>query len=109
MKLKITLNIQSYSSIITNSSSEVFCVIKSDSEDSIKMVQDYLNSFLPNKVDYTELDYEDGIHRIFFEMEYGSSDSEILGETMYYLIKKLLEEHFPGDNNFIVEDGYNYN
>lgn len=46
--MKIKINIQSESDLITNSSSEIFCAISSLSEDSIKMVQEYLNSFLPD-------------------------------------------------------------
>ena len=50
--MKIKINIQSESDLITNSASEIFCAISSLSEDSIKMVQEYLNSFLPDGVEY---------------------------------------------------------
>ena len=51
--MKTKINIQSESDLITNSSSEIFCAISSLSEDSIKMVQEYLNSFLPDGVKYS--------------------------------------------------------
>lgn len=50
--MEIKLHIQSESALITNSSSEIFCTISSLSEDSIKMVQEYLNSFLPYNVEH---------------------------------------------------------
>ena len=104
MKIKIFL--QSWSSIITNSSSETFCVISSEDKETIKVVTDYLNSFLPYKVNYVDSDKT--TYSIWFTINYGE-DSHEIGCNMYSLIKKLLEEHFPGNNNFVVENGDDYN
>lgn len=110
--MKIKINIQSLSSIITNSSSEVFCVISSDKEAVMQVVTEYLNSFLPYKVTYYEPDnfgaFKDRYHIVFI-VEYGSDSHEILGKQTYALIKQLLSEHFPEDNTFTIEDGTDYN
>lgn len=107
--MKIKINIQSESDLITNSSSEIFCAISSLSEDSIKMVQEYLNSFLPDGVKYSSpSDVDESRYVITFEISY-SENHEKTGRQMYTLIKQLLKEHFPGDNSFTVEDGENYN
>lgn len=107
--MKIKINIQSESDLITNSSSEIFCAI---SEDSIKMVQEYLNSFLPDGVKYSSpsdiFTIDESRYVITFQISY-SEDHEKTGRQMYNLIKQLLKEHFPGDNSFTVEDGENYN
>lgn len=110
--MKIKINIQSESDLITNSSSEIFCAISSLSEDSIKMVQEYLNSFLPYNVEYSSpsdiFTINESEYVITFQISY-SEDHEKTGRQMYTLIKQLLKEHFPGDNSFTVEDGENYN
>lgn len=110
--MKIKINIQSESDLITNSSSEIFCAISSLSEDSIKMVQEYLNSFLPDGVEYSSpsdiLTIDESRYVITFEISY-SENHEETGRQMYALIKQLLKEHFPGDNSFTVEDGEDYN
>lgn len=48
--MKVGINIQSYVDVITNSSTTVFCSIESDFETIIQNIEDYLNSFLPFKV-----------------------------------------------------------
>lgn len=109
--MKIKINIQSLSSIITNSSSETFCVISSDKEAVMQVVTEYLNSFLPYKVMYSEPEDFGSLkdrYYIMFDVEYGET-SYILGKQMHALIKQLLSEHFPGDNSFIIEDGTDYN
>lgn len=106
--MKIKINIQSESDLITNSSSEIFCAISSLSEDSIKMVQEYLNSFLPDGVEYDIFTMDESRYVITFLISY-SENHEETGRQMYTLIKQLLKEHFPGDNSFTVEDGENYN
>lgn len=110
--MKIKINIQSESDLITNSSSEIFCAISSLSEDSIKMVQEYLNSFLPDGVKYSSpsdiFTMDESRYVITLQISY-SEDHEKTGRQMYTLIKQLLKEHFPGDNSFTVEDGENYN
>lgn len=106
--MKIKINIQSESDLITNSSSEIFCAISSLSEDSIKMVQEYLNSFLPDGVKYSSpsdiFTMDESRYVITFQINH-----EKTGRQMYTLIKQLLKEHFPGDNSFTVEDGEDYN
>lgn len=106
--LSFRINIQSESDLITNSSSEIFCAI---SEDSIKMVQEYLNSFLPDGVKYSSpsdiFTMDESRYVITFQISY-SEDHEKTGRQMYTLIKQLLKEHFPGDNSFTVEDGEIY-
>ena len=101
--MKIKINIQSESDLITNSSSEIFCAI---------MVQEYLNSFLPDGVEYSSpsdiFTIDESRYVITFQISY-SEDHEKTGRQMYTLIKQLLKEHFPGDNSFTVEDGENYN
>ena len=110
--MKIKINIQSESDLITNSSSEIFCAISSLSEDSIKMVQEYLNSFLPDGVEYSSpsdiFTMDESRYVITFQISYSENHKET-GRQMYTLIKQLLKEHFPGDNSFTVEDGENYN
>lgn len=106
--MKIKINIQSESDLITNSSSEIFCAISSLSKDSIKMVQEYLNSFLPYDVNFDIFTMDESRYVITFQISY-SEDHEKTGRQMYTLIKQLLKEHFPGDNSFTVEDGENYN
>lgn len=110
--MKIKINIQSESDLITNSSSEIFCAISSLSEDSIKMVQEYLNSFLPDGVEYSSpsdiFTMDESRYVITFQISY-SEDHEETGRQMYTLIKQLLKEHFPGDDSFTVDDGSDYN
>lgn len=107
--MKIKINIQSELDLITNSSSEIFCAI---SEDSIKMVQEYLNSFLPDGVKYSSpsdiFTMDESRYVITFQISY-SEDHKKTGRQMYTLIKQLLKKHFPEDNSFTVEDGENYN
>lgn len=110
--MEIKLHIQSESALITNSSSEIFCTISSLSEDSIKMVQEYLNSFLPYNVEYSSpsdiFTINESEYVIPFKISYSENHEEI-GRQMYTLIKQLLKEHFPGDNSFTVDDGSDYN
>ena len=54
------------------------------------------------------MDSDKTTYSIWFTINYGE-DSHEIGCNMYSLIKKLLEEHFPGNNNFIVENGDDYN
>lgn len=97
--MKIKINIQSESDLITNSSSEIFCAISED-------------SFLPDGVKYSSpsdiFTMDESRYVITFQISY-SEDHEKTGRQMYTLIKQLLKEHFPGDNSFTVEYGENYN
>ena len=86
--MKVGINIQSYVDVITNSSTTVFCSIESDFETIIQNIEDYLNSFLPFKVEYGE--------------------NEELTENICALIEQLLSEHFP-NGGYIVTSGYEYN
>lgn len=74
------INIQSESDLITNSSSEIFCAISSLSEDSIKMVQEYLNSFLPDDVEYSSpsdiFTIDESRYVITFQISYSENHEE---------------------------------
>lgn len=101
---KIKIQIQSISDIITNSSSEVFCMINSRDEEIKKRIYEYLkNDLFPGKysdeeptVDYWDDEDNDEI-QIWLPYDHCSS------LTFYKAgIEAILNEKF-GKNNYTIE------
>lgn len=96
---KISISIQSFSDVITNSSSEIFCQIEANDAHGIQVIAEYLNSILPYKVtpsmvydNKTDEEYEG--NTIDFWAELGSLDDTPFPEQFAALLNEVLLEHF---------------
>ena len=103
MKIKITIKPHSIVDIITNSSTEIFCSIKSDN--FIHEIAEELSKILGRNVeenirDFNDEDITNPINQIDFWMEYGSDEDDIQSDFRR-LIEYVLTEKF-GEGNFEV-------
>jgi len=94
--MKIKLKIQSISDIITNSSSEIFCAIKSD-KNTIIAITEYLQS-LGCRFGSWEDD-----NMIIFDTPYGEGDSGV-EESFIPILRELLNKQFGKENYEIITD-----
>lgn len=106
--LKLLIRLQSFSDVITNSSSEIFCQIKSISSSGINAIAEYLNTILPCEVSPSmryddEEDSEEDGHTIDFWIEQGS-DAEHIGDNFAALLEHVLLQHFNEDSFEILTD-----
>lgn len=91
--LKLRLNIQSISDIITNSSSEIFCRI--ESKEHINEIKEFLNN-IGVHANIEEDYYEPGEEKqgvIDFWIEWG--DHETATDAFVAVLRKLLSDYFP--------------
>lgn len=107
-KALLRINCQSFSDIITNSSSEIFCQIRSKNDYSINAIATYLNSILPARVtpSYDKIEGKDGesLNTIDFWCELGAfSNSEYVPDMFTALLNKVLGEHFEEGIDYIIE------
>lgn len=107
MKLVFHLHIQSQSDIITNSSSELFCVIQGHLL-VMQEIVDYLNS-IGCKVSMDKEGYQDGLdtpredlYSIYFDVDYG--DNERLANQVVALLKEVLSTRFEDKPFEILDD-----
>lgn len=103
MKLKITLKPHSVIDVITNSSTEIFCSIRS--AQFINEIAEELSKILereiePILVDFNDEDIPNPISQIDFWMEYGDEADDIQADFRK-LVEYVLTEKF-GEGNFEV-------
>lgn len=106
--MKVGINIQSWTDVITNSSTTIFCTIESRFKTIITSIQDYLNSFLPYKVSFEPSYLDENKYVIWFNIEYGGDETEKFSVQMRALITQLIQEHFP-NGGYIITNGEDYN
>lgn len=116
-KLYLKVNIQSISDIITNSSSEIFCVVKGGDASVTNIVAKHLSYVLGRNITVdtdTEVWDEESQEciksdnpPIMFSMEIGY-DNDWVKEDFRALIKATLDAHF-GVGVVTVEGGEDYN
>lgn len=99
--LRLFLNIQSLSDIVTNSSSEVFCEVVTVTGELLDQAAKYLSTILDRKVEV--VDYSADNKKIEFWIEWGDDDSTVK-EDFRKLIKHILDKEF-GPGVFIVREG----
>lgn len=108
MGVLLRFNIQSYSDIITNSSSEIFCSIESNNG-SIEDIAKFLSEITGVKVEPAE-DYEDDSKRtnhIDFWAEYSAFyETEYVEDMFIKLLEHSLSTKFTKGVDFeIITDG----
>lgn len=101
-KVKIRLNFHSIVDIITNSSSEIFCRIKS--AEHMKEVEELLSEVLGRRVTVDDYDDEED-NSIDFRIEWGDNGtvaSDFVSMVKYILTTKL------GEGTFEIIDDVEY-
>lgn len=105
--LKLLIRLQSFSDVITNSSSEIFCQVKAISSSGINAIAEYLNTILPYRVypskDEDEDEDSNGDNTIDFWIEWGS-DTESMADNFAALLKQVLLQHFNEDSFEVLTD-----
>lgn len=98
-KALIRFSIQSFSDVITNSSSEIFCQIEANDTHGIEAIAEYLNSILPYKVTPStrydsETDEEYEGNTIDFWVELGALNDTPFPEQFAAILNEVLLYHF---------------
>jgi hypothetical protein len=98
-KLKIKITFHSMVDVITNSSSEIFCQIKS--KEFLEEIALYLTEILGREIEYCD-DCDEDDNSIDFWIEYG--DYDYLTDDFSKLLNIVLSEKFGKENYTISTD-----
>lgn len=104
----LRINCQSFSDVITNSSSEIFCQVQCKDVNSINTIAEYLNSILPMNVEpniHEAWDNDDEDRStIDFWCEMGSFyDYEYIPDVFATLLRETLNQHFREGIDYTIE------
>lgn len=91
--LQLRINIQSFSDVITNSSSEIFCTITGNDLDSI---YELLKPLFPSSYGYSEMEptlyMEDGVITLW--LPYGDSPTEFYKAGLEAILDKYFKDNY---------------